>query len=144
MGVNDLDKNKYDVGIIGFWYGLNYGSILTYYGLYKYIEQLGYKPLLVNKPPYLWDDRFYNRNSLSNSFFIRNKINRSRIRKDDADLRDLNHFCNMFVVGSDVVWKGKLTKRIGHYFFMDWVYSHKKKIAYAPSFGGGTGKRMMY
>lgn len=40
-----MDKNMYDVGIIGFWYGMNYGSVLTYYALYKSVERLGLKPM---------------------------------------------------------------------------------------------------
>ena len=28
-------QNQYDIGVMGFWYGHNYGSILTYYALNK-------------------------------------------------------------------------------------------------------------
>ena len=130
-----MNDNNYDVGIVGFWYGLNYGSILTYYALYKAVEERGKKPILVNKPLTLWDYKFYDKKSLANRFFA-GKCKTSRIRKDEADWRELNKFCKMFLVGSDVVWKSTLPKRCGYHFFLDFVAGNKKKIAYAPSFGG--------
>ena len=112
----------YDVGIVGFWYGKNYGSILTYYSLYKFIEEKGYTCLLINKPLNLWDDSFYEKETLANRFFIREKCNRSRIRRDDGDWRDLNNFCDSFMCGSDVVWKYTLPSKIGFHFFLDFVW----------------------
>ena len=34
-------KKKYDVGILGVWFGCNYGSIATYYSLYYAIKNMG-------------------------------------------------------------------------------------------------------
>lgn len=130
-----MDKLHYDVGIVGFWYGINYGSILTYYALYEAIEEVGLSAILVNKPLSLWDDKFYLPNTLANRFFTK-KCNRSRIRKSKEDWRDLNNFCGTFIVGSDVVWKHTLPARCGYHFFLDFVRNDKLKIAYAPSFGG--------
>ena len=39
-------KDHYDVGILGVWYGCNYGSIATYYALQQTIEKLGYSMVL--------------------------------------------------------------------------------------------------
>ena len=133
---NNLNKNHYDFGIVGFWYGINYGSILTYYALYKTIEDCGYRCLLINKHTNLWDERFYDKKSLANRFFISEKFNRSRVRKDSKDWFDLNNYCDAFVVGSDIVWKYTLPPRVGYHFFLDFAEDNKKKIAYAPSFGG--------
>ncbi len=36
-------EEKRKVGIVGYWYATNYGSVVTYYALYKTIERLGYK-----------------------------------------------------------------------------------------------------
>lgn len=41
-------KGRYDVGIVGVWFGNNYGSIATYYGLYKQLESLGLAVLLID------------------------------------------------------------------------------------------------
>ena len=45
---------KYDVGIVGWWYNLNYGGTLTYYSLYKCIESMGLKALMIQKKE--WSD----------------------------------------------------------------------------------------
>ena len=80
---NNLNKNHYDFGIVGFWYGINYGSILTYYALYKTIEDCGYRCLLINKHTNLWDERFYDKKSLANRFFISEKFNKSELKLQD-------------------------------------------------------------
>ena len=43
-------KKKYDVAVLGWWYGKNYGSILTYYGLNRAIDALGHSVLMVHEP----------------------------------------------------------------------------------------------
>ncbi|MBR4311492.1 MAG: Coenzyme F420 hydrogenase/dehydrogenase, beta subunit C-terminal domain [Akkermansia sp.] len=46
--VTAMLMNDKNVGILGFWYGLNYGAVLTSYALYKQIETLGYRPTLID------------------------------------------------------------------------------------------------
>ena len=41
---------KYDVGILGVWYGCNYGSIATYYSLYRAVRSMGKSVLMVHRP----------------------------------------------------------------------------------------------
>ena len=41
---------KYDVGVLGVWFGCNYGSIATYYALEKTIESFGKSVLMVHRP----------------------------------------------------------------------------------------------
>lgn len=43
-------SKKYDVGIIGLWYGRNYGSMVTYYALHSVITDMGYSVLMINNP----------------------------------------------------------------------------------------------
>ena len=40
----------FDVGIVGWWYGKNYGSALTYYALHEVVEGLGYDTLMLEWP----------------------------------------------------------------------------------------------
>ena len=135
--VNDCLTHHYDVGIVGVWYGLNYGSILTYYALNKVITDLGYQCIMVNKPKQLWDNRFEDRNSVANQFIYRNCYV-SNIRTTNHQWEELNDHCDMFVVGSDVIWNYNICGRqAGHFFFLDFVNHQKKKIAYAASFGSG-------
>ena len=48
---------KYDVGIMGLWYGCNYGSIMTYYALNNVVTSLGKSVLMLDKnilfPPFI-------------------------------------------------------------------------------------------
>ena len=45
-----LKKSKYDIAVLGWWYGTNYGSVLTYYGLHKTLKDLGHQILMVHEP----------------------------------------------------------------------------------------------
>lgn len=135
-----VDKAKrfyYDIGIVGLWYGLNYGSVLTYYSLYETVRSMGFDALMINKPEFLWTDRYSERNSIANKFIYK-YCNVSNIRKGKYSWSDLNNFCDTFVVGSDVVWNYQICGReAGQFFFLDFVEDSKKKIAVASSFGAG-------
>lgn len=133
--VNDCSSHHYDVGIVGLWYGLNYGSILTYYALNRVITDMGYQCLMLNKPNGLWTDRYLDKNSLANRFIYKHCYV-ANVNPNREDLFRLNNHCNTFVVGSDVVWNYLICGReAGHYFYLDFVLPTKKKIAYASSFG---------
>lgn len=142
--VDDCLKHHYDVGIVGLWYGLNYGSVLTYFALNRVLTDLGNQCLMINKPAKLWDKRFEDRNTIANKFIYR-YCNVANIRRDDKDLKELNDHCDTFVLGSDVVWNyGICGKQAGHFFFLDFVDDSKKKIAYAASFGSGVSDNADY
>lgn len=133
--VDDCSTHHYDVGIAGLWYGLNYGSILTYFALNRVISDMGYQCLMLNKPSGMWTDRYIDRNTLANRFIYKTCYV-ANINPDREDLFRLNNHCDTFVVGSDVVWNYNICGReAGHYFYLDFVVPSKKKIAYASSFG---------
>lgn len=50
-------------------------------------------------------------------------------------LKDLNQKANIFIVGSDQVWRKPIVDMAGFNFYFDFVDDSKKKIAYAASFG---------
>lgn len=135
--VQKCQTHHYDIGIVGLWYGLNYGSILTYYALYKVVNQMGFDALMVNKPKELWNDRYTDRNSIANKFIYENCYV-SNVRKNKSDWADLNKHCDTFIVGSDVVWNYEICGSQSHqFFFLDFIEDSKKKIAMASSFGSG-------
>ena len=130
-------SNHYDIGILGLWYGLNYGSILTYYALYETLKQYGFDPILLTKPYKLWNNNYADRSSIAGRF-IYPRCNVMNYREHDNDWIMLNQYCDMFIVGSDVVWNYEICGQdVGSFFFMDFVKGNKKKIAYASSFGAG-------
>ncbi len=122
---------KYDIGIVGFWYGLNYGSVLTSHAMYRVVEKLGYSAVHLNKPEELWSPRFADINTMA-ARFTRKHSNVSDIQSGFARMND---HCRMFLVGSDTVWNPLLVGRHQPFFFLDFAAPDKKKIAYACSFG---------
>lgn len=124
---------KYDVAIWGNWSEKNYGSELTYYALYKVICDLGYDPLMVERPknavwapnesPVLFRESPYSEDSVHPLY------------PDKVSMYELNEKCGTFIVGSDQIWHRNLYNDFGKVAFLDYIYNDKKKIAYASSFG---------
>ena len=133
--VEDSLEHKYDVGIVGLWYGINYGSILTYYALYELMRQLGYDAVMLPKPPQLWDAKFDSLDTIAQRFILAhcNVFNKMQF---PGEINRMNDRCKDFVLGSDVVWSYRIVgKDTDQFFFLDWVESGHKKIAFAASFG---------
>lgn len=57
-----------------------------------------------------------------------------KIEKEDK-LEILNNEFDIFIVGSDQVWRTIWFKDVAKHYFFDFVDDNKKKIAYAASFG---------
>lgn len=134
--VNHCMDNHFDIGIVGLWYGLNYGSILTYYALYCVVNQLGYDAIMVNKPEYIWRPLYEKPDTIANRFITKHCCVSHLHKYEEFPI--LNQHCDSFIVGSDVVWNYEICgKEAGNFFYLDFVDEAKKKIAYAASFGGG-------
>ena len=126
-------NGKYDVAIWGNWSERNYGSELTYYALYKVICDLGYDPIMVERPknavwapndfPVLFKDFPYSEDAVH------------LLYPDKVSMYELNEKCGTFIVGSDQIWHRNLYNDFGKVAFLDYIYNDKKKIAYASSFG---------
>lgn len=139
---NELVDNslvhKYDVGIVGLWFGINYGSILTYYALYVFLRNNGYDAVFLPRPNNLFRQvakHFDDSNSIAMKF-IWSHCNVFINTKRQEDFVFFNRNCDCFVVGSDVVWNYNVVGRANQYcYYLDWAFSNKKKIAYASSCG---------
>ena len=127
-----IKNRKFDVGVIGVWPGLNYGSVLTYYALQKTLREMGLSPLMIDKPGASKDD-IERLNTHSRRFAKEHfHISQPYALKD---LNILNRHCDTFIIGSDQVWNYGISKNFGKSFYLDFVDDNKKKIAYAVSFG---------
>lgn len=133
-------NKKYDVGVLGWWYGKNYGSILTYYGLNRAIESLGFSVLMVHEPTgyngyrVTWPDDI-----LSMQFARRAGYNYTQ-QVHYSQLPALNDEVDTFVVGSDQLWN-PLIGRVNDDLFLNFVSPENRRVAYATSFGNrGTAK----
>lgn len=126
-------NKKFDVGMIGIWYGVNFGSILTNYALYRTMEKMGYSVLMIDKPRFLWWGMEYS-NTIARRFGEKH-YEISKIYNDNIEIRELNKYCNTFVTGSDQIWAYHLCGNGNGFVFLDFVQRNKKKISYATSFG---------
>ena len=127
------------IGILTFHYSenKNFGAILQSYAHLNLIKKFNKNTEIIN---YIPND--YKNISLKAKISINLE---SKWFKEFSDkflkisnfesLENENKKYDIFIVGSDQVWRTKwLQKKVKHYFF-DFVDENKKKIAYAASFG---------
>lgn len=128
-------KRKFDVAILGVWYGANYGSVATYYALNRLISSFGLSVLMVDRPGN--DDVYEISERCHSRQFALKHYNISR-RYLVKDLKQLNNYADTFVMGSDQIWNRGVNRHLGMTFYLNFVDDTKKKISYAASFGHGT------
>lgn len=126
---------RFDVGVFGLWYGENYGSILTYFGLVKVLESMGLSCALLANP--LGSDAG---DRLQPTAFARRRGFFITKRRPLSAMYECNSFCDAFVVGSDQLWNPGLSRPYGHSYFLSFVAPDRKRIAYGTSFGKGNHK----
>lgn len=128
---------KFDVALSGCFTVPNYGGELTYYALYKILNDMGYSTIMVERradiPNYDVPKPRLFRKSPYPFYDV------SRIHKNFRDQAELNRRVRRFVLGSDQIWNIPLWGNgnedpILSYSF-DYVSDYRKKISYATSFG---------
>lgn len=133
-------QKTYDVGILGWWYGKNYGSILTYYGLYKAIESLDLSVLMVHEPLGYNGYRVKWPDDILSMDFARRAGYHYTQQEHYSKLPALNQQATTFVVGSDQLWNPKIG-RVNDDLFLNFVGEDNRRVAYGTSFGNrGTDK----
>ena len=125
-----MSQKKYDVAIYGATMGANYGGLVTYYALYKAIEEMGYSVVMI-MPPIPKDGEV----SVTFATTFCQKYHEVTERVNFDDLKQFNDIADTFVLGSDQIWNHTLFKGKRESFYLDFVDDKKKKIAYAASFG---------
>ncbi|PWH05286.1 hypothetical protein DEO23_14560 [Brachybacterium endophyticum] len=133
-------KKTFDVAVVGWWYGKNYGSILTYYGLNRAIESLGHSVLMVHEPLGYNGWRVEWPDDIVSMEFARRVGYEYTEQAHFRELPALNQKARAFVVGSDQLWN-PLIGRVNSDLFLDFVDEKNDRVAYATSFGNrGTKK----
>lgn len=131
---NPQSSKSYDVAILGWWYGKNYGSILTYYGLHQAVTRLGHRVLMVHEPlGYNGYRVCWPKNILSMQFARRMGYEYTE-QAHYNDLPLLNPQVRTFVVGSDQLWN-PLIGRVNDDLFLNFAGPDNRRVAYATSFG---------
>ena len=127
--------------IINFWSAINYGAILTCYGVQCLTEKLGKNAKVIN---YIGYPKSVNCKKFKKSFsykFAKKYLNLTNEVKTYDDFYKLNKNCETFITGSDQVFrkscaKGVLNDKLNWtIFFLDFVRSNKRKLSYSASFG---------
>ena len=124
---------RYDIGVVGCWSVENHGSNFSYYALYQFLCDSGFEVLMIERPlasswkPHKTPEGFqqspYQPWDLAPLF------------QDLANMRELNHQCDTFIVGSDQLFYHELYTSFGEFINLSYINSNKKKIAYAASVG---------
>lgn len=127
-------KKTYDVAVLGWWYGKNYGSILTYYGLNRAITSLGYSVLMVHEPLGYNGYRVSWPNTILSMQFSQRMGYEYTEQLHYSDLPSLNDAAQTFLVGSDQLWN-PLIGRVNDDLFLNFVNTQNARVAYATSFG---------
>ena len=134
----EKEQGHKDVGILGYWFATNYGSVVTYYALAKAVERLGYSVELIDQPEKEKDAEgldVFSRRFLEGRVAISESVKWSELER-------INEMCDTFLVGSDQIWTPGAIRHMGYFFFLKMISDAKKKIAYAPSFGQAEFKAL--
>lgn len=124
-------KLPFDVGILGFWNGANYGSVLTYFALNFVIQQMGYSTVMLSQPVLDKNNVYENPRTYR---FTQKHFNISAYRSFN-ELDQLNGLCGTFLLGADQVFARSCIIGKEQFYLLDFAHDDKKKIAYASSFG---------
>lgn len=128
-------KPHYDVGVVGCWWGANYGSCLNGYAVYRVLKDMGKSVLMISKPNATlndWEvvnthnarfvDRFYDPTEVSPCLSTKSH-------------EELNDYCDTFISGSDQIWNYFVNKIFDMTFMLNFAHSEKKKLSFGTSFG---------
>lgn len=132
------NTEKYDIGMLGYMYAANVGSVLTYYALYHVLMNMGYEVLPIERPK----DAPLPISQQGVDFFAKwlpayaQPVQYNSI----IDMRQLNDKCDKFIVGSDQVWLQTSSEPRNNFCFGQWINDNKTKVSFATSFGGQGGR----
>lgn len=130
-------NNQFDVGIVGVPTNPNFGGGLTYLALKWAVEDMGKTCLMISPPG---PDLVWLPKRITN--FKKNPYKDYELACYPAkeSMRELNHKCRSFLVGSDQLFS-TFFSNLGIYAEMhefsslDWAWDSRKKAAYSASFG---------
>lgn len=143
-----------NIGILTHHFGINYGGILQCYALCTFLRRMGHNPVvIVREPDWNWKTplricldklgllRFVERTdrvdgSKLRPFVQHNFVCTTPIRARAKMLQVCADYdLQAVVVGSDQVWRREFIEKWGLEYFLDFVPSGVRKLAYAASIG---------
>jgi len=127
------------VGILTYHFAenKNFGAILQSYAMLNLFKKLNFSAKLIDYKfrDYSIKTKIKDRLEGNNFFKFKKNFLDCTAEVFDKNLNTLNEQFDIFVAGSDQVWRMKWSRdKVKHYFF-DFVEDDKLKISYAASFG---------
>ena len=132
---NGLKKDKDGVGIINFHYeNYNYGANLIAYSLSETVKKVGYNPYIIDFDPFKEFDPLERYRTIEFLNFRKKYLNMTPRFRNKDELNILTDYLDMYITGSDQVWRKQITGANIETYFLDFAKG-KNKISYAASFG---------
>lgn len=132
---NGLKKDNTGIGIINFHYeNYNYGANLVAYSLSEVIKKLGFTPYIIDFDPSKELDAIERYRTIEFLNFRKRYLNMTPKFSNKDDLDILNDYIDMYITGSNQVWRKQITGPNMETYFLDFAKG-KNKISYAASFG---------
>lgn len=131
-----MAKKKYDIAVLGWWYGVNYGSVLTYYGLNKALEKLNKRVIMVHETLGYNSWRVKWSDDIMPMRFAKRVNYHYTEQIDYTQLDKWNELADTFIVGSDQLWNPGIP-RVNGDLLLDFVSDQNKRIAYGTSISRG-------
>lgn len=124
-----LGTQKFDIGIMGMWYGANYGSVMTYYALNTVLSRLGYSVLMLDKQAVETKGFEFELDDTSHArVFAKTHYKNFAPSLPVEDMKVLNNYCDTFMLGCDQVWNFTIAKSYGLNYYLDFANSDKKEL----------------
>lgn len=128
------------IGVLTFHFpeNKNFGASLQSFAINKFLKNTGNNVELIDYCPYKISKKIKILNFFTGRKFIEyNKkiLKLTKKVKNKEELKKLNEKFDIFIVGSDQVWRAKYLKSKLSHYYLDFVNEDKIKIAYAASFG---------
>ena len=130
-------REHYDVGVAGFWFGANYGSLLNGYAIYRTIKSFGKSVLMIHKPGDPTGDPELTQGH--NVDFVRKYYDPKDVSPHYPydRLHELNDRCDAFCAGSDQVWNYPIS--FDENMYLPFAEEGKRLLSFASSFGTADG-----
>lgn len=125
------------VGILTFhnYKNRNFGAILQSYAILKMLEKNVKNVVLLDILPFKLSYKSKVLGRIEGHNFKKFSDKFLKINKECCNKKELNKKIDIFIVGSDQVWRPKMKVDNMKNYYFDFVDDNKTKIAYAASFG---------
>ena len=136
---NNLLNSDKKIALLAFQYSKvlsSFGACLQLYATSKFLKLNGYNCDIINFIPFEFDGVYCGEGPNAFDVFRKDFMpNLTKEYKKISDLKELNEKYNIFITGSDQVWRNWGSVDNLYVYMLDFVNDMNKKIALSASFG---------